>query len=91
MHILRTLLVFASYTFLIMPCVSARDNRQNNSRFIIHYVLNVDTADLSGYDVEIYLHHAPHHFHDLVIYYHIELPDQRRRFAHRPLLSSGVN
>ncbi len=52
---------------------------QQQDRPLIHYLLKVNPADLSAYDIEIHLQHIPHHFR-MAMGTHAEYDDRFWRF-----------
>ncbi len=74
----KAAMYFACVAFIfIMPKVVLS---QANTRPVISYVLKVDTADISGYDVEIHVQHAPHVF-GLAMATHHEYDDRFWRYV----------
>jgi len=80
MGILKTLLITSIGSFLITPASYSQTYNKTSSRLSIQYVLKADTADLSGYDVEIHLQNAPRHF-QLAMATHHEYDDRFWRYV----------
>jgi predicted metalloprotease with PDZ domain len=80
MHFFRISAGIAASIFLSVPGIFARGEQRDGPPPVIHYQLTVDSADLSGYTVEINIRHAPEHF-QLAMATHPEYDDRFWRFV----------
>jgi len=77
---------------MLMAAAKAQDTPQKNpalktgdtanSKESVQYVLHIDTADLSGYDIEMFIHNAPPNF-QLAMATHHEYDDRFWRYVER--------
>ncbi|MDR3695002.1 hypothetical protein [Mucilaginibacter sp.] len=80
MYFSRALFITFFFIFLLAKVIYAQKDRKSGSGVAIHYVLKADTADLSGYDIEIHVQNAPHHF-QLAMATHHEYDDRFWRYV----------
>jgi len=79
MHVLRALIVMTAFILFFNGGCSAWNEGHEGLLPDIHYLLKVDTADLSGYEVEIHLRDVPSQF-QLAMATHHEYDDRFWRF-----------
>ncbi|MEO7292356.1 MAG: hypothetical protein ABIW34_04595, partial [Ginsengibacter sp.] len=88
MPILQRIVIVINFTFLFNIILCAQHNPALQTT--INYKLQIDTFDLSGYDIEMHIQNAPKKFH-LAMATHHEYDDRYWRFVENFKVESAKN